>query len=79
MSQICFICSYFSEIKKNKYDLHAIERDLPYDEVFSCSVPCYHYPYCYPYYLHPTVASHEVATLAKCEAVCLVLTKKTAL
>ena len=30
-------------------------------------------------YLHPTVASHEVAALAKCETVGLVLTKKTAL
>ena len=30
-------------------------------------------------YLHPTVASHEVAALAKCEAVGLVLTKETAL
>ena len=31
------------------------------------------------HYLHPTVASHEVAALAKSEAVGLVLTKKTAL
>ena len=45
-----------------------LERDLPYDEVIS---NCY--------YLHPTVASHEVAALTKCEAVGLVLTKKTAL
>ena len=52
-----------------------MERDLPYEEVFSCDILCY----CYCYYLHPTVASHEVAALAKGEAVGLVLTKETAL